>query len=329
MVKKMGPSELEKRFQQPEGWRWHNFERNGRKIRFGSVFPKDKTPDAIVVCLQGVREFSEKYFETANWCLSQNLAFWTLDWAGQGLSTRYLSDPQKRHSMGFKQDIEDLHYFIDEYIKHSSVSTDKGRIAMALLGHSMGANIGLRYLYHYPDTFECAAFTAPMTGIKVFRFIPQRLALIAAYFCNLIAGQKYIPGGNNWDKRTEKARLTKDPLRHQIEEIWCKKNPDLRCGDVTLGWVYNAQKSCLDLQKKHRDILTPCLVAIAGHEDLVDNRISHKIMSGMADVQTIDYPGSYHEILMEQDDIRDNFLGHFYNLIKEKIIDRPETLKPF
>ena len=36
-----------------------------------------------------------------------------------------------------------------------------------------------------------------------------------------------------------------------------------------------------------------------------------------------------YEIIMEVDAVRDDFLGKFYALIKEKIIDRPETLKPF
>ena len=119
-VKLSHPHDLEERFHKPVGWRWHRFERNGRNIRFGSVFPKDSIPDAVVVCLQGVREFSEKYFEVAQWCLDHNLAFWTCDWVGQGKSTRLLQDSQKRHSHGFDNDIDDLHYFILQYIKHSS-----------------------------------------------------------------------------------------------------------------------------------------------------------------------------------------------------------------
>ena len=59
--------DLEERFLEPEGWRWHSFTRptqsGGRKIRFGSVFPKDSVPDAVVVCLPGLSEFSEKYYE--------------------------------------------------------------------------------------------------------------------------------------------------------------------------------------------------------------------------------------------------------------------------
>lgn len=323
--------DIDERFCEPEGWRWHRFNRNGRDIRFGSVFPKNSIPDAVVVCLQGVREFSEKYFETAQWCLDHNMAFWTMDWAGQGQSTRFLSNPQKRHSAGFDADIDDLHYFVLEYIKHSSVHPDKGRIPMAMLAHSMGANIGLRYLAKNLGIFECAAFTSPMTGIKALKYMPQRLSLTVAELCKCMAGSFYVPGGRDWGKRGEHVRLSHDSVRSQIHQKWCEFDSDLQCGDVTFRWVYEAQKSCVALQSKlvHGAIEIPCLFGIPAHEDLVDNTITQKIVSNMYNAKIIDYPGAAHEILMETDEVRDNFLHHFYNLIKENIINRPETLKPF
>ena len=325
------PPDLESRFQEPEGWRWHNFKHNGRELRFGTSAPKDSVPDAVVVCLQGVREFSEKYFETARWCNDRNITFWTFDWAGQGKSTRYLSNPQKRHGEDFEQDVEDLHCFIMEYIKHSSVHTDKGRIPMAMLAHSMGANLGMRYLEQYPDTFECAAFSAPMIGLKVFEKIPQSCAQVATSLCDLFAGQSYIPGGDDWGKQKKHARLSSDPTRKLIHNQWCKTNPELQTGEVTFGWLNVAQKSCRTVQQASltSQIKTACLFGIPGNDDLVDNVMAKKVIGNIDNAQTVDYPESFHEILMETDDVRDDFLNKFYNLIKENIIDRPETLKPF
>ncbi len=323
--------DLEDRFLQPDGWRWHSFERDGRKIRFGSVFPKDSIPDAVIVGLHGVREFTEKYYETAQWALDNNFAFWMMDWAGQGKSTRFLKNPQKRYSTGFDDDIEDLHYLVMEYIKHSSVHPDKGRIPMAMMGHSMGANIGLRYLQKYNDVFECAALTSPMIGIKAFKCVPQKAALLTAYLCKLALGKSYVPGGKDWGKRKDHARLSHDPVRSKVHNAWCAHDPELQCGDVTFGWVYEAQKTCVRLQSSnvHGEIATPCLFAIPAHEDLVDNKIAEKVISGIHNAQIIDYPHAAHEILMETDEIRGDFLKHFYALIEENIINRPETLKPF
>ncbi len=332
MTKEIIPADLEERFKQPTGWRWHSFERNGRRLNFGSVFPQDSIPDAVVICLQGVKEFSEKYYEIARWCNDNNFAFWTMDWAGQGKSTRYLKNPQKRHNTNFDEDIADLHYFIMEYIKHSSVHPDKGRIPMAMLAHSMGANIGMHYIQKYPETFECAAFSAPLIGIKAFEKVPQKLALTAAFICNLFAGKSYIPKGSNWKPKDEDDfKLSSDPIRDKIDDKWCESNPELQCGDITFGWVYEAQKSCLKLQKSTADegIELPCLFGIPAHENLVDNKISKKVIANIKNAKTIDYPNSYHEILMEKDEIRDDFLKAFANQIKENIIDRPESLKPF
>lgn len=325
------PDNLEPQFLQPEGWRWHSFERDGRTIRFGCVTPKDKIPDAVVVCLQGVREFGEKYFEIARWCNEQNLTFWMMDWVGQGQSTRLIEGSDKRHSHGFDSDIDDLHYLIMEYIKHSSVHPDKGRIPLAMLAHSMGAHIGLRYMSKYPDTFECAALSAPMIDFKVFKNIPAPLAIAATWLCSTMLGTSYIPNGNDWDKRTESARLSSDSVRDTVDDRWCKDNAGLRCGDITYRWLHEAYKSCRTLQKADviAKITTKCLFGISGKEDLVDNAKAHTIASKISDHDIIEYPDAFHEILMERDEIRDDFLNNFYAIIKETIIDQPQTLKPF
>ncbi len=323
---------LEQRFTQPDGWRWHGFERNGRKIRFGSVSPKNSVPDGVVVCLQGVREFSEKYYEIARWCLDHNLSFWIMDWMGQGKSGRYIAqNPQKRHSVDFNEDVADLHYFIQEYVKGASVHPDRGRIPMVMLAHSMGANIGLRYIAKHTNVFECAAFTAPLIGIKAFRFIPQHFILMVAGMCSALFGRSYIPGGNDFEKRDEHARLSSDAARLAVQVQWQQHDPELACGDVTFGWVYAAQKSCLVLQKASfmHAISIPCVFAISGYEDLVDNAKSSKAAQYMKSCKVVDYPRSAHEILMESDEIRDDFLAQFYTLIKENLIDSPKALKRF
>lgn len=289
-------------------------------------------PDAVVVCLQGVREFSEKYFETARWCLDNNFAFWIMDWMGQGLSDRYInSNPQKRHNHDFTLDVSDLHYFMTAYVKPASVHPDRGRIPAVMLAHSMGANIGMRYLSEHNDMFECAAFTAPMIGIKAFKYIPQTFAYGLASLLALPMGQSYIPGGRDWGERLEHVRLSSDPIRKEIQKRWKAENSDLRCGDVTFGWVMRAQQSCRKVQSRDvlRSIHTPCFFGLPECEDLVDNSKALKAILKIEKAEHKIYPGAYHEILMEKNEIRDDFLQSFFTLIKENVIDRPESLKPF
>lgn len=325
--------DLEQRFLQPAGWRWHSFERAGRRMRFGSVFPKDSIPDAVLVCVQGVREFNEKYFETAQWALDKNMAFWVFDWVGQGKSTRYLENQQKRHGEDFCHYVDDLHYLILEYIKHSSVHPDKGRIPLALIAHSMGANIALRYMHKHPEVFECAALSAPMLGLKVFAKVPQCLATLAACTVNIAVGKSYIPHGCDWKNTPPPAHetLSGDPLRSLIHNAWMEADPALRSGDVTYGWVYQAQKSCAVLQNSNiaSNIITPMLIGIPEHDHLVDNAVTRTTCAKIPNAKILELKNAHHEILMEIDAIRNTYLDQFYNLIKERIINRPETLKPF
>ena len=321
------PPDLEKRFQQPAGWQWHYCEHRGRSIRVGFVSPRNNAPDALVICLQGVREFCEKYYEVARWCIDRNLGFLTFDWVGQGKSARYLSNLQKRHSAGFDRDVGDLHVVITKYAKgpggySSGQSKD---IPLVMLAHSMGANLGLRYIHQHPTVFDCAAFSAPLIGIQKFENLPQVVALAAAFLCRSLFGRLYIPGGGNWGQKHETGILSSDPIRNIIDEQWCTADPALQCGDVTFRWVYEAQRSCMALQKPslHTTIETPCLFGIAAREHLVDNDMAKKIIAGIKNSKFIDYLDSFHEILMEKDEIRDDFLDNFYRLINEVIIEAP------
>ncbi|NCT40908.1 MAG: alpha/beta hydrolase [Alphaproteobacteria bacterium] len=325
---------LEERFLQPKGWRAHHFESHGMRITFGSVFPEDSVPDAVVVCLPGLSEFTEKYYEVARTCLDMNLAFWVLDWPGQGRSDRYVKGTQKRHSQNFDIEVERLHDFILSYIKHSSVHPDVGRIPLAMLGHSMGANIGLRYLEKYPDTFECAAFSAPMFGIKRLNGVPFAGALLS--ILNIIMPKAFIYGGGNWHKRTrEKSNdahiFSHDPIRADVHDAWCDADPSLAIGSPTYGWLHHAAKSCRKIKSKQflSHIKTECLITIAGKESIVDNFDAAHVASHLEHAHMLEFQDAAHEILMEKDDIRNKFFDEFKKLIQKTIIDKPETLKPF
>lgn len=334
MTKITVPENLDERFTAPKNFRFHSFTREGRKIRFGSVFPKDSIPDAIVVCLPGLSEPIEKYFEVARDLLDKNLAVWVIDWMGQGASGRYLPNAHKRHSSGFSEDVKDLHYLAMEYVKHASVHPDRGRIPMAMLGHSLGGNIGMRYLAEHPDVFECAAFSAPLFGIHKISDLPNGLIMTAAKILNSVAGNKYARNQDNWspatrDHKPGEGAFSSDPTRDSIHMKWLEKNPDLQIGGVTYKWVYRSLVSCKKIKKLAPQINKPILMGVADDDTIVHNGEIEKVAGLLPNAKTIKLPHSKHEILMEKDDIRTAFLDAFYKLICENIIEKPETLKPF
>lgn len=327
--------DLEPRFLEPEGWRWHSFVRAGKRLRFGSVFPKDSIPDAVVVCLPGLSEYGEKYFEVARDILNMNMAFWVLDWSGQGGSDRYLEKSDKRHSYGLQNDIDDLHYFIMEYIKHSSVHPDKGRIPMVMLGHSMGGNIGLHYLRQFPKTFECAAFSAPMWGINAVKAYPPPLALALTGLMRALAGTHFAPGETTWQEamRTQPSaqNFSHDDARSKVHNAWMAANEGLRIGGVTWGWLAQAVRSCYRIAQDNfaPAIQTPVLIAAAGKDFLVNNKVIEAVARELPQAKLIELERAGHEILMETDEMRGVFLREFYQLVEDNIIRKPETLKPF
>ncbi len=304
-------------------------------LRFGTVAPKNSVPHAVVVGLPGLSEYGEKYFETAHTLLDKNLSFWVLDWQGHGLSHRHLKNPHKRHSDGFAEDVEDLHYFIMEYVKHSAVHPDVGRIPLVMLAHSMGANIGLRYLRDHPEVFTCAALLAPLLGVKALSALPfwAARALVKAH-CTVL-GQQYVYGGGDWREslRTQYAEspFSSDAGRDAVHNAWKAHNPNLQIGGVTFRWLHEAMNSCAVLRKDGflESVETPCLVTRSGIEKFVDNREIMRATKRLPNCAFVDFPDARHEILMERDELRNRFFEAFESLIKVHVIDKPETLKPF
>lgn len=323
---------LEPRFQLPDGWRWHEFEYKGGTLRFGTVSPKDTIPDAIVIGLQGLSEFGEKYAEVAHDLLRRNLAFWMMDWRGQGGSGRYLANRSMRHSNGFDHDLDDLHYFLQEYVRHAAVHPDVGRVPLVMLAHSMGGNLGFRYLQAHPDAFACAAFSAPMIGIRSpMQCLPLRVqGAISAIFA-VAARERYAIGSKDWVPLSQKKEfeiLTSDPARMQVADILAHRDPKLQIGGITNGWLNAALRSCIDLDSSKQTIRTPFMIALAGQESLVSNAAARQFADRQpAPHEIFEIPGSKHEILMEVDSCRDAFFAGFDRLLHS--VDIKNRLTPF
>jgi lysophospholipase len=304
------PENLEERFHPPPGWRWHVFKNaKGRSLRFGSVFPESRVPDAVVIGLPGLGDFIEKYFELARDLLDMKLAFWMMDWQGQGHSERYL-------------------------VKHSSVHPDVGRIPLVMLGQGMGANIGLRYLHRHPDMFACAAFTSPLLGIKSLRWMPSWVRLGFTAALQEALDQSYLEfGGKDWTpymrSKFGKDVYSSDPVRDAVHKTWCEHDKQLQVGNVTYGYLHEANLSCAKLQKLSilTDIKTPCLFALGKNDKLSDTKTAKKVIKQLPNARLLEIQGAKNEIIMERDDIRSQFFNSFSELLKVNKIS--EQLKPF
>lgn len=316
--------DLTEKFLPPIGWRTHSFTNpdTGHDIHFGSVFPQGDTPaTAIVVCLPGLSEFSEKYYEVAHDMLARGYAFWCIDWHYQGRSGRMKKFPHRRHSDGVESDLSDLHQLIKDYIKPASVHRDKGRTPLIMLAHSMGGNIGLRYLAAHPEVFSAAAFSAPLLGIYKFSWAMEWLAKLLS--CVPFINCNYVPKGKDWYELKRKGDgsdiFSSDPMRDTLHGTWSKSDEHLQVGDPTIRWVAEMLKSFAALRKSGvlESITIPVVLGLAQNDTIIDNKAIQTAASRLPNAELVEICDARHEILMEQDCHRDTFFAAFDKMLKE------------
>lgn len=307
------PPDLEDRFLPPEGWREGVFSSHGHRLVYGFVIPP-KTMSAVII-MPGRSEFREKYFETIRDLVQRGHAVFIMDWYGQGGSERLPGNPQKDWDIPYEIHIADFGAFIDQIVRPGLPPGTP----LYMLAHSMGGNVGLRYLIGHPGVFDAAAFSAPMLGLRAVRHLPYSLSIAVA---RLFPPGRYIFwGGGEWREGCRGLPGTDifstDPIRDTVHMAWMQANPNLRLGEVTFGWIKNALTSCRavfqDSVLKRIDI--PCLFAIATEEALVDNIAIERAARLIPEAQLLSLPGARHEILMERDTHRNAFLNGFDNLV--------------
>jgi lysophospholipase len=303
---------LEERFLEPQGWQFHSCTMpDGTVLRTGSLAPAN--PKATVVVLPGRTEYIEKYFETARDLIARNLAVWIVEWRGQGKSTRINSPHRERnYSPDFITHADDLHHILRNYIKTQT--------PLIMLAHSMGGNIGLRYLHKYPGTFKAAAFTAPMVHIRDATLLKFFISVPLSRLLSLFLGDSYVRGQKDWNEQERKIagnELCGDPARCTVHDAWMKADPALRLGGVTYGWLYHAIASCALINRPAflKKIAIPCLLAAAGHDKLVDDASLRKAAVILPHADLLELPDSGHEILMEKDAVRTRFFAAFDALL--------------
>ena len=132
--------------------------RDGTRFRVARFAGPDTSRGTTVV-MNGRAEFVEKYFEAIQNLIGRGYAVATLDWRGQGRSDRPLANPFKGHVDDFDLYVADFQQAFDDFIAPHCPAPYRA------ICHSMGGNIGLRYVSEFPETFESVVFSAPMWGI--------------------------------------------------------------------------------------------------------------------------------------------------------------------
>ena len=265
-----------------------------------------------VVIFNGRTEYIEKYGDLADSFTDQGYSVSMHDWRGHGLSDRPVDDLRLCHVDDFAEYQLDVDAVLDALERIGAPKP------YHLLAHSMGGCIGLRSLHRQLD-FRSAVFLGPMWRIylnRVARNIALALSFLAVHTRN---SKSYIFGTNRQNylhfAKIERNVLTsnQDMFHHLRSQIEIR--PLLTLGGPSYGWLRAAVRetaTLVDMPPPAHD----ALVLLGDVERVVDPKAVRIICSEWNNAEIRKIPGGKHELLMEDESIRNNIIGQiaeFYN----------------
>ncbi|MSO65751.1 MAG: alpha/beta hydrolase [Alphaproteobacteria bacterium] len=300
---------IDSRFHEFSGWRWGSFlNAEGVKLRFGWADPSGPIR-ATVVTLPGFGGFAEQWFELFNDLLARGFAVRHLDWRGQGGSQRYLKNPHKMHSTGYDKDVADLQRFINRAMRRDTSKP------MFVVAHSMGAHIALRYVSQHPGRFAFAVFTAPMFQLRNLARLPRLSHNVVRAMVALGLAERYVLGQSDWIFRPEYSveisKLSQDPIRYRIGQLYFLHKPELRVGGATWRWLLHSLRSIREVNSEQflKSVATPILIATGGKDEHVDNNAIVRAARLLPQARLVPFAEAKHDLWLEKDEIRSALLA--------------------
>ncbi len=286
--------------------------RDGARLRFVR-WEATRGPRRGTVCLFGGRgEFVEKYFEVVADLRRRGFAVATLDWRGQGGSSRPLANPRKGHVLSFSEYDADLLQFMKEVVLPDCPPP------FVALAHSMGANILLRNAVRPGSWFERMILSAPMIAFAEEKVgYPQAVArAYAEAGCLLGFSRSYVKGGSDTiveQGAFEGNALTSDRERWSRNKSVLDADPSLGLGSPTIGWLRAAYRSMglVAADGFAAEVRVPMMVFVAGKDQIVSSRAAEDFAVGLKVGTHVLLPSAQHEILQEADAIRLRFWAAF------------------
>ena len=281
---------------------------DGVHLRFARFAPPAGRRGTVCI-LPGRAEWIEKYFETVRDLRNRGFAVAVIDWRGQGLSDRALSDRCKGYVGSFSQFDTDLETFMREVVLPDCPPP------IFALAHSMGATILLRAIGRGQRWFDRVVLSAPMLGIAF-----AQSAGIAGGLLRVVRwagfGGIYVPGRypGVLDLRPFAGNpLTSDPVRFARSAAILDTEPALALGGPTVAWADAAFRAMRAMREPSfpARIRQPILIIAAGRDAIVSNVVIEDFAMSLRAGTHLVVVGSQHELLMEQDRYRSQFFAAF------------------
>lgn len=278
-------------------------------------FPADPSVAARGVCvlLNGQTEFIEKYFEVIDELRGRGFAVATMDWRGQGGSSRVLDDDHRKGFVGdFAEYDEDLDTLLN-WIVTPMLAPGEKPVALA---HSMGAHNLLRALARTPGRFAAGVLNAPMIAIS-FRgqkeFLVRAVTALQMWRGNRTDWVWGMEGRDPHKQNFSTQMVTSDPQRFERTQMLLREHPDLRLAGATWAWLAAAIGSMdwLKAPGRPEGITTPLLVVGAGADRICITPAIKAFAARLPHGEYLEIADAGHEVLMERNPIRAQFWAAF------------------
>lgn len=270
------------------------------------------TANKSLVILNGRTEPMIKYAELIYDLRNEPFDIYIMDHRGQGFSERINKDDSH---MGYVENfdfyVRDAKKFVDEVVKKN---TDG---AIHVLGHSMGGAIAALYMEKYPREFTSAVLSSPMIDFYT-KGIPRGITTgMTGLLALLGQGQTYAPGEKKFNQYADfdTNNLTTSFHRFANNNNLELEYPATVIRGPSVRWVNQSLKSCKSAMKNAYLVETPVLLLQAGSDTIVKNKAQDKFCSQVTNCRKVTYAFARHEILQEQDEIRDQAIGEIKKFI--------------
>ncbi|MGB8315419.1 MAG: alpha/beta hydrolase [Aestuariivirga sp.] len=268
-----------------------------------------------VVILGGRADFMERYFETARDLMARGFCIASVDLRGQGGSQRLTEQRLRGHVNSFEDYDEDIRALMTQVVLPDCPPP------YYMLAHSTGGNIVLRLL-RTRNWFKKAVLVAPLVDLNYGAWPVPVVRLLTSLAMTFRLGWVYLPGR----RQTPLGRkdfvgnpLTLDQRRWNRDSAVLEAAPGLATGGPTYGWLSATLKSIATLRgmKTANGLKCPVLVVAAGLDSVVDNEATRQFSERVAGVSIITIREALHEILLERDEIRQQFFAAFDAFVAE------------
>ncbi len=263
--------------------------------------PDDQPPRAVLVLVHGLAEHAARYTYVIDAFLKKGYVIYGHDHRGFGKSGGV-----RGHWERFDDVIKDMKMVVD------LAKSEWPDLPFGMFAHSMGGVIGVHYLARHEGQFRAAVISAPGFGPGPDQ---NKLLIMFMPIANLLIPRKPLDRG-----ASEEYTLSHDPAQARAWEADPLVHP---YATPRFGVEYlRAAREAKSLLAK----LTIPILIVMGEEDVTVSQrdIREAVAAAGPNVTFRVYPGAYHEVHNEIEEIRNPMLKETLAWMEEHLTDAGE-----